>query len=165
MDRTPGGALLSSLKEAERKAQGLVGSKIRLVEQAGRQLRRLLCTNDPWRRRGCEKEMCSTCRGPPKMVGLCYKRNVVYQDICLPCMVGKRISRYIGESSRSLYERGVEQRTDARDHKDLSHIRSHVEEVHPEMLDNLLDLFRMEPIKFHRTAMERLVMEAMLVNR
>ena len=33
------------------------------------------------------------------------------------------------------------------------------------MLDSLLDFFRIEPIKFHRTAMERLVQEAMLVNK
>ena len=98
------------------------------------------------------------------MVGLCFKRNMVYKDICLPRRDEKRISRYIGESSRSLYERGLNHREDAKGKKDLSHIRSHVEEVHPEMLENLLDLFRMEPIRFHRTAMERLVMVGGAIN-
>ena len=163
VNRTPRGALLSKLKEVEKGIQEMTTTKIRIVEQAGQQLRRLLCTNDPWRKRSCERDMCSTCRGPEKFRGTCYKRNVVYQDICVPCQEMKVVTRYIGESSRSLYERGLDHRKDARDFKEISHIRSHVEEAHPELLPQLLDLFRMEPLQFHRSALDRLVMEALLI--
>lgn len=77
---------------------------------------------------------------------------------------GQVSPRYIGESSRTKFERGLEHATDCRDLSKLSHMRDHVQNSHQELLGQLLrspaELFSMQLIKPARSALSRQIREA-----
>ena len=70
-------------------------------------------------------------------------------------------SIYIGESSRSIYERGKEHWRGFRTKAEDSHIYKHQELHHKGQEPN----FHLRPIRFLRTAMTRQVYEAVLIQR
>jgi hypothetical protein len=85
VERTWDGDLYKLLREKEAELGSLMGSKIRLVEQAGTQLRRLLVSSDPWRQQRCWRPSCHPCGGDEKNWGSSTMRNLVYASFCLLC--------------------------------------------------------------------------------
>ena len=138
--RSTGGKLLSMLKEKERELSCLGKQRIHLVDQAGTQLVALLTSSNPWLNKDCLRPKCSTCAsGDSKVVGTCFKRSVVYSDVCTKCTKEKE-AKYIGQ-----------------------HVEQHRAEAHPDSSPEVL--FQMTPIQFHPNALSRLVHEGLLINK
>ena len=141
------------------------GKRIRLVEETGNQLRALLCKADPWSRMDCRRPQCTACSGEEGDLGRCRDRNLVYQNVCLECKKEGRVTRYLGETNRSLWEKNGEHQQDALNPTKNSHIREHVLINHPHLLPNMLDIFSISVIKPTRSALQRQIREAVEIAR
>ena len=71
-------------------------------------------------------------------------------------------SVYVGETARSLYERGMEHQKAYRDKKEDSHMYKHHVVHHGGQGETK---FHLRPIKFHRTALNRQLSEAVRIGR
>ena len=123
----------------------------------------------------CGRQDCITCtqerRGeqlPP-----CTKRSVLYENICRVCnpgMGGEEREKltppldipsiYVGESGRSLYERGKEHWRAFRNKEDDSHILKHHVIHHGGVGE---PSFHLRPIRFLKTALTRQISEAVRI--
>ena len=75
-----------------------------------------------------------------------------------------KLHKYIGESSRSCYERGMEHQTDMRLLKPGSHMLRHALDKHEgEKLNEIK--FGMEVMRFTRTSFERQILESVLIQQ
>ena len=160
--RTPGGELIRRLREAEEQLHSVTGGrKVKLVEKSGKMLKRILNVTNPDRTDNCSREKCFPCSKAGEGEGaMCKKRNVTYQTSCLECLaVGRKVS-YFGESARTGYERGLEHMDDFKKEKEDSHMWKHQVLEHPgqEKVN-----FKMKIIKQHRSALQRQVHEAVLI--
>ena len=70
---------------------------------------------------------------------------------------------YIGETSRSAYERGLEHLKDLEFRRVKSHYLRHAVEFHPNIPPESLD-FRMKVLSSHKTAFERQIREAVIID-
>ena len=77
------------------------GFKIKVVEQSGVTLKRMLERSDPFREKECSNINCLVCSTDGK--GPCRSTGVTYELVCQLCR-----QKYIGETSRSAYTRGKE---------------------------------------------------------
>ena len=157
---------MTRLREVETDLRRVTrGKSIRLVEESGQQLRALLCQADPWSRTDCGRAQCSACTGEEGAQGRCRDRNLVYMNTCIECKKQEKVTRYLGETNRSLWERNAEHQADALNPSKKSHIRDHVAEYHPNMLHNMLETFKISVIKPARSALQRQVREAVEIAR
>ena len=95
----------------------VTGYRVRITEAAGTPLGLLLPSTNPWGPQDCNRLDCITCsQGDEKRID-CRKRNILYESECTICNVGKKDGKedlkdgkgvYVGESSRSIYERAKE---------------------------------------------------------
>ena len=74
---------------------------IRVVEKAGRSLKDTLQKSNPFKERTCKRPGCPVCFTSGK--GRCEQSGVTYEIVCQSCG-----GKYIGQTARSLYERGGE---------------------------------------------------------
>ena len=121
---TPNSGLTKELRKIEETMETLTGTRLKIVEKAGIQLKRVLVQSNPWAGSDCLREECLICQtreetgeGKGKT---CWKRNVIYETWCETCKErdGEQAERdgtdaesiplykYIGVSSRSSYLRG-----------------------------------------------------------
>ena len=159
--RTPGGRLITQLREIESNLAKTTKKSIRLVEESGIKLKKTLCKSDPWEQVQCGRESCTTC--PIGRPGSCRTKNVVYHNICLPCKDMEVSSRYIGETARTMWERGAEHTQDSLNLSKNSHMRDHMMSSHQDLLEEMLKgakLFTMQIIKPARSALSRQIREA-----
>ena len=117
----------------------------------------MLHKSDPWQGRDCERVNCLLCETKKKtgkyLQQECTKRNVIYETWCMMCE-GREVERieeeeedekervkklkkiklykYVGETSRSFYERGLEQLRDKDELKMDSHMIKHFFDKHAE---------------------------------
>ena len=129
---TRGGMLTRKLRKREEVLAGLTGFKIRFQEAGETQLANLFST-DPGKGKHCGRE-CPQCDGSStERRQNCKSRKIVSETSCNMCnpneekppMLNEEKSRegiYIGESSRSLYERSLENLRDAKSFSKKSHI-------------------------------------------
>ena len=93
----------------------------------------------------------------------------MYETRCLTCdknendtINGMDIEEYIGETSRSAFERGWEHLNDLAQLRTSSHMLKHIEGVHPDQ--DMSDIkFGMEVIKYTHTSFDRQVRESVLI--
>ena len=130
---TRGGELAKRLREAEEEKGRLTGYKIKMVERAGTKIIDMLHKNNPWQGEDCGRPGCLMCSTKVKtgrnLEQDCMKRIIVYETWCLTC-AGRdekrileevddeeeqkrrikriKIHKYVGETARSGYERGLE---------------------------------------------------------
>ena len=161
--QTPGGTLAAKLRQAEAELQKLCGGKVKIVERGGTTMRQLLHQTNPWSEEFCGREGCLPCdskeEGKPSK---CRKRNVVYRTSCTTCKKkGGKERIYIGESSRSSFERGKEHLDDYEKEKDDSHMNKHF--VLDHCHDDVKPKFKMEVLRSHRSALTRQIHEAVLI--
>ena len=182
------GELASSIRQVIRKLKPWTGLNIEVVERAGTKLQDLLQRSDPWANSDCHRKDCFTCGSSHKSEKCefknCHTRSIVYETWCQTCL-GKKINveskengkrsrepktvwsgpyyRYIGETSRSSFERGKEHEKDLEYHRTRSHLLKHAVEVHPNVDPSTLD-FRMKILTSHKSAFERQLREAVLIN-
>ena len=77
------------------------GFKVKVVEQPGITLKRMLQRSDPFKEKNCRDINCLVCSTGGK--GSCRSTGVTYELVCQVCH-----HKYIGETSRSAYTRGKE---------------------------------------------------------
>ena len=165
----------------------LTGYRMKVVEQAGRKISELLHSSNPWRGEDCGREDCWPCK-TKKMTGKdkrkeCTKRSLVYETWCITCYDAEKsrieeeiedekerekkilqISKhkYIGETARSAYERGWEHQEALRKLEEDSHLLKHVANYHQGVpMENIT--FGMRVVQYTRTALERQVLESVLI--
>ena len=94
--------------------------KIKVVEQSGTPLKRILQTSNPFRKDTCGDDTCLVCKSSGK--SNCRRVDVKYNVTC-----EKEDCRgiYHGESSKNAYSRGKEHETDYRNHLEKSHMWKH----------------------------------------
>ena len=100
--------------------EGIVGCRIKAVERAGLALARQFPLTRLWYGVPCSREGCITCNQEGEEIYPCTRRSITYKNICLRCHPGGGMKKekmdsqvlvpsiYIGETSRSLFERGRE---------------------------------------------------------
>ena len=104
----------------------------------------------------------------------CTRRNVVYENVCTKChpeaAEGKEVKEgncqvpaiYVGESCRSLAERGKEHWAALKAEKEDSHMWKHHVAHHKGQGEVK---FHLRPIKYFKTALSRQVSEAVRIKR
>ena len=146
VDITVGGELARRIRAEEDKLAAMTGFRVRVVESGGTQIKQLLPCVNPWAGAICGREDCYTCKQGDKTVQDCFRRNILYESTCMTCedrlaVGGEDKAKkkgglngqfvYVGESSRSLYERSQEHLRDGRKRTEDSHIWKHWSEHHP----------------------------------
>ena len=140
IDQTRGGELARRLRAVEPRLQQMTGYRIKIVEKGGSKLKHLLPNTNPWKGSRCEREDCTTCAQDDEEAQDCFRTNILYESWCVTCYGSdpKRVKKvggndaivYVGESSRSLYERTKEHWEDAGGGSEDSHIHKHWINVH-----------------------------------
>ena len=105
--QTPGGELARRLRAAENELSALGCGKVKIVEKGGRTLRQTLVRSNPWDGGLCGRKDCLPCKNGEEN-SRCSKRNIVYETQCQECKKNGKKKVYIGESSRTAHERGLE---------------------------------------------------------
>merc|ERR1711954_224853 len=144
----------------------------------------ILHKSDPWQGEDCGQEKCLLC-STKTILGKtnsqdCRKRCIVYESWCISCEMGEREKieemeadekekremiknikkcKYIGESSRSIYERGLEHQRDYEEMRSDSHMLKHYLAAHKEEEMEKMT-FGMRIVKECRTAFNRQIAES-----
>ena len=149
------GELARRMKEAENELGKQMGVKIKVVEKTGTRLVDLLHKSDPWQGEDCQRPLCILCKTKVESGKQtrqdCTQRCIVYETWCITCeqrskeeienevedekernrrMKEVPLYKYIGESSRSMYERGLEYQRDYEEMKKDSHMLKHYLDKH-----------------------------------
>ena len=174
VEHTAGGELAHKLRELTRRLAPTIGFSIKIVERAGATLRSSFPLANLWEDQKCGREDCVPCEQGAEKIQPCYRSSLVYENICKTCNPGADPGKeqpnlrtdiptvYVGETSRSLYERMREhqgawrsQKVDS--HMHIHHLNEHKGAEKPE--------FIVRAAKFHRTALSRQLGEAVRIRR
>ena len=178
-ENTKNGELAERLRGALEKIEDILGYRIKGVERSGTPLKQMFPLTKVGGGQECGREDCRTCTQDSRGEKLppCTKRSVLYENICVKCnpdvVEDKKGSKgwsptldkpsiYVGETAKSLYERGKEHwysyRTKAEDSHILKHhLLHHGGEGEPH--------FHLRPVKYFRTALTRQIHEAVRIGR
>ena len=166
--------LAKRMKETMDKLEGIIGCKVKVVERSGTPISRLFPLTRLWEGVACAREDCVTCQQGGERIYACNLRSLTYQNICLVCHPGggEKVAKlnaevsvpgvYIGESARSLYERGREHWKGFRERREDSHIWKHQVLHHG---GDTSSKFHLRPMEYHRTALNRQLSEAVKIGR
>ena len=120
VEQSPGGELASKMREVLRGMEQTLGFKIKVAESAGKTLGSMFPISTLEEGAQCGRVSCVTCTQDVEEMPPCTKKNLVYENICLECNPGAAKkgeletikegapSIYIGETSRSIFERSRE---------------------------------------------------------
>ena len=186
---TTDGKLAKMLRKNEEKLVELTGTKLKIVERTGTKLVDILTSSNPWQGQDCTRKNCLLCHTKTRTDKLtsqdCSKRNIVYEITCTTCEQKEleeienselddkikldkknnlQLYKYIGESSRSSYERGWEHINDLTTLNPRSHMLKHILAEHPKQ-DILSIEFSMKVRKFCTTSFERQVLESVTIQQ
>ena len=161
VDQTPGGKLAAQLRQKENELAQITGWKSKIVEKGGTSLQQLLVKSNPWEGGMCGRSGCVPCQAGVEK-SKCFKRNILYESSCNICRREGLEEVYVGESSRSGYERGGEHVRDCLTKKDDSHMWKHMEGAHA---GEKTPDFSFKVIKTFQSALMRQVSEAVRVER
>ena len=167
--QTPFGELAKRLQKVENDIAKVSGKRVKIVERSGTMVMRLLHKSNPWAGGNCGRDKCLSCLNGPENQD-CFIKNIVYEIKCLDCestnQSGQstnqnKIPIYLGESSRSCWERGWE------------HLSKYQKGILCPMTKHALDKhggskklkFQMKIVKRFFTALARMVGEAVLIAR
>ena len=128
----------STLKRQYQERIEDAGFKIKVVEQTGTTLKRKLQQSNPFKERVCQRERCMLCRSGGK--GDCTAMGVTYEIACNECKC-----KYVGETSRSAYSRGMEHLQSAETSEERSAMLRHATSRHqapPNFKMNITGVFR-----------------------
>ena len=122
VENTPHGELARRVQRVEDRMSERSGRRSKVVEMGGTSLGQTFSNINPWAGAGCKRDDCHTCHqgGKNDKKEDCFKRNILYESRCgtfedrnvINIKSKKRKNNdqgekniYVGESSRSLYER------------------------------------------------------------
>ena len=174
VEYTEGGELATRLRELMRRLAPTIGFGVKVVERAGKKLKNMFPLTTLWDGVQCGREKeCITCyQGAEKLVD-CTKSSLVYENTCLLCnqgAAGKEELRelrqdvptvYVGETSRSIQERGEEHWAGWRSQKATNHMYYHQTMEH----SGEPPQFILKPVKWFRSALSRQLAEAVRIRR
>ena len=148
-------------------------------------MKQLLPNTDPWAGETCPKLDCPPCTqgGNQERRDNCFRRNILYEARCGVCedeemekdggakkkekrpkfgekIEGKNI--YVGESSRSLFERSKEHIKAGEEKREESFIAKHWQESHPDM--RKVPEFRFKIVRSYRDPLTRQVGESVRID-
>ena len=160
---------------------------MKIVERAGVKLQDILTRSNPWKGQDCARTNCLLCHTKQKtnknLTQECTKRSLVYETRCLTCenieynkiddldiqeqekeKLKKEVKlyKYIGETSRSAFERGWEHVNDMAKLSSKSHMLKHAIGVHPNK-DMSEVQFGMRVLKYNTSSFERQIMESVVI--
>ena len=186
---TPNSELARALRENEEKLEKLTRTKVKIVERTGRKLVDLVTKSNPWQGQDCQRMNCLLCttklHTEKNKTQECTKRNLVYETKCLTCEENEghkienmdisdeekrtkkkniKLFKYIGETSRSSFERGWEHCNDMAMLKPKSHMLKHVIMSHPGQ-DMSEVKFGMKVVQFCKTSFERQIAESVIIQQ
>ena len=156
------------------RSENKIGFRIKIVERAGTFVRNTLPNTNPWAGAHCSRMDCTTCNQGLDKLPDCTKRSLVYESICVDCnptargkgelevMEQEQPSIYVGETARSMYERGKQHWEAWRSRREDSHIHKHME-LHHGGKQNPNFVFKV--VQYHRSALSRQVGEAVRIRR
>ena len=84
----------------------------------------------------------------------------MYLNKCTLCKGDGKETGYIGETSRTIWERNQDHHRDALSSTSISHMRSHMVACHPKEVEEVITSFQMTRIKTCSSALSRQVREA-----
>ena len=137
VEQTPQGELASQLRELMARLEPTLGFRIKIVERAGKSLSSTFSQASAWQGSHCGRAECITCNQEAEDMPPCSTSNVVYENICHECnpsalkkgelrnQEGEQPSIYVGETSRTVQERGMEHWSDWRRREEKGHITKH----------------------------------------
>ena len=187
---TANSELATVLRDRENKLYETTGEKVKIVERAGKRLEDLLTKGDPWKGSDCQRPNCFICTtkiitGRDKNKD-CTRRNINYEIKCLTCEnedlarieeeagdnleLKKQLEEkmqtpiYVGETSRSGYERGFEHLDMLATLSSNSVMLRHMLLKHGER-DMSEIKWGMRITSYNRTAFERQLEEAVKIER
>ena len=173
VEYTKNGELAKRMRELISRLENVIGFKVKVVERAGASLKSLFPTNNLWEGQKCGRADCTTCEQGAEMLPNCTKSSLLYENICGICNpkagedkelveVNQDIpTLYVGETSRSIYERSKEHWGAWRGKSDKSHIWKHQVDVH----GGAPPKFYMRVVRFYKTALSRQIGEAVRIRR
>ena len=172
IDNTGGGELARRLQDAENELGSATGYRVKIAESAGTPMGMLLPSTNPWGPPNCERADCVPCSQADIKRLDCRKRNILYENRCELCNKdGKKEQEkklkdgqgiYVGESSRSLYERAREHEADKLNKAEDSHQIKHWLTDHPELLSP--PKFRFKVIQTFKDPLSRQLAEAVRID-
>ena len=150
-----------------------LGFSIKVVERTGTSIRNKFSQGSLWEGTLCGREDCTPCSQDTEKHPPCTRVSVLYENICKDCnpgaggkgdikiKTGDTPSIYVGESSRSLQERGKEHQGDYKARSEKSHMHKH-RMVHHNGED---PQFILKAVKYFKTALSRQTAEAIRIRR
>ena len=150
-------------EEDDKFVMGGTGKRIRFVERGGQSLEQLLGRNDPWSGTGCSRSNCLQCQHGGGEGGECQGESVLYEITCLKCKEIKKITSYVGETSRTGHARGDNHVQDLLHRREGKPLWEHSQEEHGGLLQT--EDWKMVVIKRYRTALQRQIGEALEIER
>lgn len=184
---TRGGELAKKLRENEEKVSKINKNRVKIVERAGVKIQDVLTKANPWKGHDCKCKNCLLCHTKIKTGKKenqdCHKRSLVYEVRSLTCenkeleeienkeigeqekkMLREQVRKYkyIGETSRSSYERGWEHLNDLTQLKSTSHMLKHIVGEHPGMDLSEVE-FGMKVLKYTQSSFERQIRESVVI--
>ena len=120
-------------------------------------IKTVICRVNPWAQRHCERINCPVCNDCSKdQLGRCKRENIKYEMSCKKCN-----EKYIGETSRSAFERRLEhiegQRNQKKDNPLFKHDQTVTEGVKQE--------YKMKVVSVYKDAMSRQVAEKVKISK
>ena len=127
---TPFSKLKRELQTIEDKINGpRAVCRVKVIERAGPTIGTLLTNKTPWSKDPCGRTDCHPCRTKP---GGCKTPNITYRLECENCKESGVKSHYIGESSRTFFDRAKEHITALRNSNKTYAVVKHWQECHSE---------------------------------
>ena len=120
----------------------------------------MICKSNPWKARSCEREECTTCK-EEKQTGKCRDEGIIYKITCQECKAKGIESIYIGESSRTIFERYREHLDGERNCDKRNALHKHDMVEH----GGVAQKYKVEVLEVHRNAMKWQVMEKVKIER
>ena len=150
----------SALKRIYEQVIGKSECKVKVVERAGVNVKSKLQKSYPFKRDKCGSK-CFVCMSEGK--GNCKRCNVNYE---ISCVRPGCNYVYVGESGRNAYIRGREHLRGMEKRDTESVLVEHVNEVHNgDFCEPPCHQFKMSVTQCHNTALDRLVTEAVKINK
>ena len=173
IEQTEKGELATRLREMFKRLEPILGFTVKVVEKTGSKLGSKFPLYNLWDGAPCGRQECIPCGQGAEFVQSCTQTSVVYENICHVCNPGAGGERelkeivtslptaYIGETSRSIWERTGEHWRDFNSRCKDSHLLKHQEIYHPAAPPK----FIMRVVNKSRTALERQTREAVRIRR
>ena len=161
MSLYPNSALRKQLQEAEDNLNGTKKTcRVKITERAGPTIGALLYNKIPWQKEHCGRPNCAPCG---TKTGKCKTPSITYRTTCETCKANGTKATYIGESSRTWYDRAKDHVLALKNKNGSYGIVKHWMEIHPEMEEH--PKFSFNQIGRHKSTLERQIWEAIYIER